>query len=80
MDPSPCPVQSPINPSDVNVVQGKYPLRPALPGVPGNEGVGEVVTVGPKVGIEGSHTQQRNLPSSDSLVSDSLADTCHDDP
>ncbi|EFJ45031.1 hypothetical protein VOLCADRAFT_106183 [Volvox carteri f. nagariensis] len=41
---------SPINPSDVNTVQGKYPIQPALPGaVPGHEGVAEVLAVGPEV-------------------------------
>lgn len=42
--------QAPINPSDINTVQGKYPLRPALPGVPGHEGVAEVLRAGRKVG------------------------------
>lgn len=43
--------QSPINPSDVNTVQGKYPIGPPLPGgVPGHEGVAEVVAVGEQVG------------------------------
>ncbi|EZA61544.1 hypothetical protein DMN91_003781 [Ooceraea biroi] len=37
---------APINPADINTIQGKYPSRPALPAVPGNEGVGEVVAVG----------------------------------
>ncbi|KAG2496254.1 hypothetical protein HYH03_005850 [Edaphochlamys debaryana] len=43
-------LQSSINPSDVNTVQGKYPISPKLPGaVPGHEGVAEVVRTGPKV-------------------------------
>lgn len=42
-------LQAPINPSDVNTIEGRYPLRPDLPGVPGHEGMGEVVAVGPKV-------------------------------
>lgn len=42
-------IQAPINPSDINTVQGKYPLQPGLPGVPGHEGVGKVVKVGSKV-------------------------------
>jgi trans-2-enoyl-CoA reductase len=33
---------SPINPADINVLEGKYPIRPELPGVPGVEGVGIV--------------------------------------
>lgn len=33
---------APINPADVNVLQGTYPRRPVLPGTPGVEGVGEL--------------------------------------
>ncbi|ELU05261.1 hypothetical protein CAPTEDRAFT_127074 [Capitella teleta] len=41
---------SPINPSDINMIQGVYPQRPPfLPAVAGNEGVGEVVETGPGV-------------------------------
>ncbi len=40
---------SPINPNDLLVAQGVYPLRPALPSVIGNEGVGRVLAVGPGV-------------------------------
>ena len=46
------PPQAPINPSDINTIEGKYPLRPELPGVPGHEGVGVVEAVGPKVGLQ----------------------------
>ena len=42
-------LQAPINPSDINTVQGKYPLKPTLPGVPGHEGLGQVTALGPKV-------------------------------
>jgi hypothetical protein len=43
-------VQAPINPSDINTVQGKYPLVPKLPAaVPGHEGVAKVVQAGSKV-------------------------------
>lgn len=37
---------SPLNPSDINTIQGKYPIKPALPGVPGHEGVGRVLRAG----------------------------------
>lgn len=37
---------APVNPADLNVLEGKYPTRPALPGVPGMEGVGLVEAVG----------------------------------
>lgn len=40
---------SSINPADLLVIQGLYPLRPKLPAVPGNEGVGKVVELGSKV-------------------------------
>jgi trans-2-enoyl-CoA reductase len=42
-------IAAPINPSDINTVQGKYPLIPPLPGVPGHEGVGRVIRAGSKV-------------------------------
>lgn len=40
---------APINPSDINTIEGKYPISPPLPGVPGHEGVGVVEAVGTKV-------------------------------
>lgn len=40
---------SPVNPADINTIQGKYPSRPSLPAVPGNEGVGEIVAIGSNV-------------------------------
>jgi mitochondrial enoyl-[acyl-carrier protein] reductase / trans-2-enoyl-CoA reductase len=40
---------APINPADLNVLEGKYPVRPTLPGVPGVEGVGVVEAVGSDV-------------------------------
>src|SRR6201981_3471312 len=39
----------PINPSDLLLAKGIYALRPALPTVIGNEGVGRVLNVGPGV-------------------------------
>ena len=41
----------PINPSDLLTVAGVYPIRPALPGSPGLEGVGRVDAVGQGVDI-----------------------------
>src|SRR3979490_2275030 len=38
---------SPINPSDLLLAHGNHALRPALPTVIGNEGVGKVLAVGP---------------------------------
>jgi trans-2-enoyl-CoA reductase len=40
---------APINPADLNTVEGKYPVRPPLPAVPGIEGVGVVEEVGSEV-------------------------------
>ncbi|HEY3902052.1 MAG TPA: 2-enoyl thioester reductase domain-containing protein [Chthoniobacter sp.] len=40
---------APINPADLNVLEGKYPIRPELPGIPGMEGVGVVEEVGAEV-------------------------------
>ncbi|XP_040193212.1 enoyl-[acyl-carrier-protein] reductase, mitochondrial isoform X1 [Rana temporaria] len=37
---------APINPSDINMIQGTYALLPQLPAVGGNEGVGVVAEVG----------------------------------
>ncbi|CAH0563454.1 unnamed protein product [Brassicogethes aeneus] len=37
---------APVNPADINTIQGKYPSKPPLPAVPGNEGVGKVEKVG----------------------------------
>uniref|UniRef100_A0A2K5U5K5 Enoyl-[acyl-carrier-protein] reductase, mitochondrial n=1 Tax=Macaca fascicularis TaxID=9541 RepID=A0A2K5U5K5_MACFA len=40
---------APINPSDINMIQGNYGLLPELPAVGGNEGVAQVVAVGSNV-------------------------------
>ncbi len=40
---------APINPADINVIQGKYGFKPALPAFCGNEGVGVVMEIGPGV-------------------------------
>lgn len=40
---------SPIHPSDVNMIEGKYATQPELPAVMGREGVGEVTDIGPMV-------------------------------
>jgi trans-2-enoyl-CoA reductase len=37
---------APINPADLNMLEGKYGEARPLPDVPGNEGVGEVVSLG----------------------------------
>jgi NADPH:quinone reductase-like Zn-dependent oxidoreductase len=40
-------IMSPVNPSDLLVVRGRYGVLPALPATPGFEGVGVVEEVGP---------------------------------
>src|ERR1051326_82127 len=40
---------APINPADINVLEGKYIVRPTLPAVIGNEGVGIVAECGSAV-------------------------------
>ncbi|KAH3826466.1 enoyl-[acyl-carrier-protein] reductase, mitochondrial-like [Dreissena polymorpha] len=42
-------LMAPINPSDINMIEGTYFLKPPLPAVVGNEGVAEVMHVGPNV-------------------------------
>ncbi|XP_050213939.1 enoyl-[acyl-carrier-protein] reductase, mitochondrial [Mercurialis annua] len=37
---------APINPSDINRIEGVYPVKPSVPAVGGYEGVGEVHSVG----------------------------------
>lgn len=47
-------IAAPINPADINMIQGVYPVKPgAMPAVGGNEGLGEVIEVGKEVrGLE----------------------------
>jgi len=40
---------APINPADLNAIEGKYPLRPPLPATPGFEGAGVIVDLGSEV-------------------------------
>jgi mitochondrial enoyl-[acyl-carrier protein] reductase / trans-2-enoyl-CoA reductase len=40
---------APINPADLNQIEGKYPVRAELPATPGFEGAGIVAEVGPTV-------------------------------
>lgn len=40
---------APVNPADLNMLEGKYGEARPLPDVPGNEGCGRVVAVGPDV-------------------------------
>jgi mitochondrial enoyl-[acyl-carrier protein] reductase / trans-2-enoyl-CoA reductase len=40
---------APINPADLNAIEGKYPVRPELPATPGFEGAGVVEEIGAEV-------------------------------
>jgi len=40
---------APINPADLNQIEGKYPVRAELPATPGFEGAGIVAEVGPNI-------------------------------
>jgi trans-2-enoyl-CoA reductase len=40
---------APINPADINLIEGTYATRPPLPAVPGGEGLGMIERVGPDV-------------------------------
>src|SRR3954470_2625280 len=40
---------APINPADLNAIEGKYPIKAALPATPGMEGAGIVIEVGSAV-------------------------------
>jgi NADPH:quinone reductase-like Zn-dependent oxidoreductase len=50
---------APLNPSDLLLAQGIYGVRPALPSVIGNEGVGRVIAVG--AGVENVKVGERVL-------------------
>jgi trans-2-enoyl-CoA reductase len=40
---------APINPADLNSIEGKYPIKPTLPATPGMEGAGKIVAIGSAV-------------------------------
>ncbi|CAD5222744.1 unnamed protein product [Bursaphelenchus xylophilus] len=42
---------APVNPADINQLQGVYPVKPKLPAIAGNEGSATVEKVGPKVSV-----------------------------
>lgn len=53
---------APINPSDINQIEGSYPLRPSVfPAVAGNEGVAEVLAVG--TGVTDMHVGDWVVPA-----------------
>jgi trans-2-enoyl-CoA reductase len=50
---------APINPADLNAIEGKYPIKPALPATPGMEGAGVVIETGSAV---------RDLPAGTQVI------------
>ncbi|KAK6935966.1 Alcohol dehydrogenase-like, C-terminal [Dillenia turbinata] len=52
---------SPINPSDINRIEGVYPVRPPVPAIGGYEGVGEVHLCG--AAVRGLSPGDRVIPS-----------------
>ena len=40
---------APVNPADINTIQGVYAINPPLPATGGGDGIGEVLQVGPNV-------------------------------
>jgi mitochondrial enoyl-[acyl-carrier protein] reductase / trans-2-enoyl-CoA reductase len=40
---------APVNPADLNAIEGKYPVRPQLPATPGFEGAGVIADLGSDV-------------------------------
>uniref|UniRef100_A0AAF5HXK5 Enoyl-[acyl-carrier-protein] reductase, mitochondrial n=1 Tax=Strongyloides stercoralis TaxID=6248 RepID=A0AAF5HXK5_STRER len=52
-------VACPINPADINQIQGVYPVKPTLPAIPGNEGCGIVIKTNEK---------EKNLKEGDLVI------------
>jgi trans-2-enoyl-CoA reductase len=54
---------APVNPSDVNMIEGKYPVARELPACGGNEMVGEVTACGTRALARGARTGDRVVPN-----------------
>ncbi|NJK91371.1 MAG: zinc-dependent alcohol dehydrogenase family protein [Blastochloris sp.] len=52
---------APVNPSDLNMIEGTYGIKASLPAVAGNEGVGVVEALGP--GVDAAWLQRRVRPA-----------------
>lgn len=55
-------VVAPINPADLNAIEGTYAMLPALPATPGVEGVGVITATGPEVSAEFTPGKRVLLP------------------
>jgi trans-2-enoyl-CoA reductase len=63
---------APINPADLNQIEGKYPVRPELPATPGFEGAGVVVELGANWIVAGSAVFGAPDPGAEAGVLQSL--------
>lgn len=52
---------APINPADINVIEGAYGTRPQLPAIAGLEGVGTIQAVGS--GVKSFQVDDRVIPA-----------------
>lgn len=59
-------IVAPVNPADINMIQGVYPVKPPLPSTPGSEGIGEVLAVGS--GVKNLVPGDRVIPSGDGVI------------
>jgi len=55
---------SPVNPADINVLQGMYPIRPPLPATGGGEGVAEIIAAGEESDLQVGDWVVPDMPSS----------------
>lgn len=56
-------LMAPINPSDINQIQGVYPIRPSVPNAhAGNEGLAEVIALGSDLKELGWQNGDRVIP------------------
>jgi len=59
-------IVAPVNPADINTIQGVYPVKPPLPATGGFEGIGDVLAVGSCV---------KNLCPGDRVIADGAMGT-----
>lgn len=68
---------APINPADINMIQGKYALKPKLPAVGGNEGVAEIIKVGSTISLSLSIDISLNCSTSIYIMRHQILDHTH---
>jgi len=54
-------LMAPVNPSDINMIEGTYPTLPPLPAVGGSEGIGKIAAVGD--GVKGLKVDDYVIPA-----------------